>query len=91
MPVMGGLKATKVIFDWEQNFRCGDDSSEIDVYGGELSPSVLVAAVTAFVDFPTVAKCTNAGMEEVFLKPVSSEKLKKFLATKYLQFCNSLR
>jgi len=57
MPLMDGLKATKHIFDWEKNFRCADDSSEIDVYGGELAPTVMVAAVTAFVDFPNVAKC----------------------------------
>ena len=79
MPLLNGLKATEYILGWEEKFRCGEDSSDIDIYGGELAPTVLVAAVTAFVDFPTVAKCTKAGMEEVFLKPVSKERLKTFL------------
>ena len=77
MPVMSGYKAAKAIFEVEKQFR-----------SGELGPTVLVAAVTAFVDSTTVADCRKAGMQTVFLKPVSFDKLNKFLKTEYLQVCN---
>ena len=54
----------------------------MDGLGGkkDVSDIVTVAAVTAYMDSPTVEKCLEYGMVEVLNKPVSHSELEMLLS-----------
>ena len=57
-----------------------DTCKAIRSYETELSVSpILIIAVTANVDLDIIDKCITAGMQEVMLKPLTNEKVTRFL------------
>lgn len=73
MPVLDGIQASKKILQFLTSF----DANEKEDGNEQLEDLDLIkiVAVTAYTDEKTKQQCKNAGIKEVYNKPLSSEQV----------------